>query len=84
MTTALIKMEQIEKGCLTMELYNYLLQQAFVLTLAFHQDRQIGEEREEQTSKGEEDENIGLCLSVGCSSRKEEVICDDVNDDANL
>lgn len=43
MTTALIKMEQIEKGCLTMELYNYLPQQAFVLTLAFHQDRQIGE-----------------------------------------
>lgn len=48
MMTALIKMEQIEKGCVTMELYNYLPQQAFVLTTAFHQDRKIGRWREEQ------------------------------------
>lgn len=45
MMTALIKMEQIEGGCATKELYNYLPQQAFVLQLAFHQDRQIGEGR---------------------------------------
>lgn len=53
MMTALIKMEQIEKGCVTMELYNYLPQQAFVLTTAFHQDRKIERCREEQ-SRGKE------------------------------
>lgn len=48
MMTALIKMEQIEKRCVTMELYNYLPQQAFVLTAAFHQDRKIERWKEEQ------------------------------------
>lgn len=76
MMTALIKMEQIEKGCVTMELYNYLPQKAFVLKLAFHQVRQIGEGR-----RGGEEDIRGLCLSVGCNCRKEEVIWDDVNDD---
>lgn len=44
MMTALIKMEQIEKGCVTMELYNYQPQPPFVLKLAIHRDRAIGEE----------------------------------------
>lgn len=62
MTTALIKMEQIEKGCLTMELYNYLLQQAFVLTLAFHQDRQIGERRRKSRRAKERRMRIQVCV----------------------
>jgi len=72
--TALIKMEQIEKVCVTMELYNCRPQPAFVLKLAFHQDRRIGEGRREEDIEGSH-------LSVGCSCRKEEVVCDDVNDD---
>lgn len=75
--TALIKMEQIEKGCVTMELYNYLPPLAFVFTLAFHQDGAIAVEESGREGTG------GTWLSAGCRRRKEEVIWDDVNDDAS-
>lgn len=39
----MIKIEQIKKGCVTMELYNYQPQPPFVLKLAIQQDRVIGE-----------------------------------------
>ena len=55
MMTALIKMEQIEKGRLTMELCNYLPRRAFVLTAAFS-PRQI-DRREEERRGGEETRN---------------------------
>lgn len=39
----MIKIEQIKKGCVTMELCNYQPQPPFVLKLAIHRDRVIGE-----------------------------------------
>ena len=50
MMTALIKMEKIEEGCVTMELYNYL-PQAFVLPAAFHTQTDRREEGGEETRR---------------------------------
>lgn len=64
MMTGLIKMEQIDMGHMTMELYNYLPEKIIVLKTAFHQGRKTGgcrnEERIQEAMKQEENKkNLG-------------------------